>query len=167
MHLGRALTIFCCAQSIYAKKAKAWDEPSSDLSLRQAGLESTSAPQQIPFAAEVWKTEVSDPRFFVRSVDAPARTYVTDFKTAKGPFRSLGISRCRRRSNRGSGLRDLSEKAMCNSVRGYLAHHHTERNRRGLENELIVPLESPADLDAEVKATERLGGLLDTYRRAA
>ena len=56
---------------------------------------------------------------------------------------------------------------MCNSVREYLARYHTERNRRGLENELIVPLESPPDLDAEVKATERLGGLLHTYRRAA
>ena len=61
----------------------------------------------------------------------------------------------------------FGEKAMCNSVREYLAHYHTERNHQGLDNELIVPLEPPPDLDAEVKATERLGGLLRTYRRAA
>jgi hypothetical protein len=61
----------------------------------------------------------------------------------------------------------FGEKAMCNSVREYLAHYHTERNHQGLDNELIVPLEPPPDLDAEVKATERLGGLLRPYRRAA
>ncbi len=61
----------------------------------------------------------------------------------------------------------FGEKAMCKSVREYLAHYHTERNHQGLDNELIVPLEPQPDLDAEVKATERLGGLLRTYRRAA
>ena len=41
------------------------------------------------------------------------------------------------------------------------------RNHQGLDNKLIVPLEPPPDVDAEVKTTERLGGLLRTYRRVA
>ncbi len=61
----------------------------------------------------------------------------------------------------------FGEKAMCNAVREYLAHYHTERNHQGLDNKLIVPLEPPPDVDAEVKTTERLGGLLRTYRRVA
>ena len=61
----------------------------------------------------------------------------------------------------------FGEKAMCNSVREYLAHYHTERNHQGLDNELIVPLAHAPDVDTEIKTTERLGGLLRTYRRAA
>ena len=60
----------------------------------------------------------------------------------------------------------FGEKAMCNAVREYLAHYHTERNHQGLDNELIVPLERPPELETEVKTTERLGGLLRSYRRA-
>jgi hypothetical protein len=56
---------------------------------------------------------------------------------------------------------------MCNAVREYLAHYHTERNHQGLDNKLIVPLEPPPDVDAEINTTERLGGSLRTYRRAA
>jgi hypothetical protein len=36
-----------------------------------------------------------------------------------------------------------------------------------LDNEFIVPLDSPPDIDAEIEAIERLGGLLRSYRRAA
>ena len=57
----------------------------------------------------------------------------------------------------------FGEKAMCNAVREYLAHYHTERNHQGLDNELIVPLERPPDFETEVKTTERLGGLLHSY----
>jgi hypothetical protein len=36
-----------------------------------------------------------------------------------------------------------------------------------LGNELIVPMDRPPDIDAEIETTERLGGLLRSYRRAA
>jgi hypothetical protein len=46
-------------------------------------------------------------------------------------------------------------------------HFHTARNHQGLDNELIVPLDSPPDMNAEIETIERLGGLLRSYRRAA
>ena len=38
---------------------------------------------------------------------------------------------------------------------------------RGLGNDLIVPMVRPPNMDAEIETTERLGGLLRSYRRAA
>jgi putative transposase len=61
----------------------------------------------------------------------------------------------------------FGERSLRNTVREYLADYHTERNHQGLDNELIVPLERPPDTDASIEATERLGGLLRSYRRAA
>lgn len=52
-------------------------------------------------------------------------------------------------------------------IRSFLGHDHTERNHQGLGNELIVPVDRPPDIDAEIETTERLGGLLRSYRRAA
>jgi len=53
------------------------------------------------------------------------------------------------------------------TVRPFLVHYHTARNHQGLDNELIMPLDSPPDIDAEIETTERHGGLLRSYRRAA
>ncbi len=61
----------------------------------------------------------------------------------------------------------FGENATRKAVRVYLEHYHTERNHQGLGNELIVPMDRPPDLDAEIETTERLGGLLRSYRRAA
>ena len=61
----------------------------------------------------------------------------------------------------------FGEQSLRNAVREYLVHYHTERNHQGLDNELIIPFERPPDTDAPVEATERLGGLLRSYRRAA
>ena len=61
----------------------------------------------------------------------------------------------------------FGETAARKAVRVYLAHYHTERNHQGLGNELIVPMDPPPELDAEIETTERLGGLLRSYRCAA
>ncbi|MDC0935384.1 integrase core domain-containing protein [Pirellulales bacterium] len=61
----------------------------------------------------------------------------------------------------------FGEKSARNAVRQYLEHYHTERCHQGLGNKLIVPLERPPDVNTEIKTTERLGGLLRSYRRAA
>ncbi|MDE0866299.1 MAG: integrase core domain-containing protein [Rubripirellula sp.] len=53
------------------------------------------------------------------------------------------------------------------AVRSFLAHYHTKRNHQGLNNELIVPMDRPPDIKAEIETTECLGGLLRSYRRAA
>ena len=61
----------------------------------------------------------------------------------------------------------FGEIATRKAVRAFLVHYHTERNHQGLDNELIVPMVRPPDMDAEIETTERLGGLLRSYRRAA
>ncbi|WP_419194923.1 integrase core domain-containing protein [Novipirellula herctigrandis] len=61
----------------------------------------------------------------------------------------------------------FGENATRNAVRCFLDHYHTERNHQGLGNELIVPMDRPPDMDAEIETTEYLGGLLRSYRRAA
>ncbi len=61
----------------------------------------------------------------------------------------------------------FGEPATRNAVRQFLVHYHTERNHQGLSNELIVPLGHPPDISAQIEITERLGGLLRSYRRAA
>jgi putative transposase len=61
----------------------------------------------------------------------------------------------------------FGETATRKAVRDFVTHYHTERNHQGLGNELIVPMERSPDIDAEIETTERLGGLLRSYRRAA
>ncbi|MEO2045811.1 MAG: integrase core domain-containing protein [Pirellulales bacterium] len=61
----------------------------------------------------------------------------------------------------------FGEKMTSNSVKQYLVHYHTERCHQGLDNSLIVPLERQPNVNAEIEKTERLGGLLRSYRRAA
>ena len=61
----------------------------------------------------------------------------------------------------------FGETALRRAVRSYVTHYYTERNHQGLENDLIVPMVRPTDMDAEIETTECLGGLLRSYRRAA
>jgi transposase InsO family protein len=61
----------------------------------------------------------------------------------------------------------FGETATRKAIRAFLVHYHTERNHQGLDNELIVPMVRPPDMDAETETAERLGGLLRSYRRAA
>ncbi len=53
------------------------------------------------------------------------------------------------------------------ALREYGAHFHGERPHQGLGNELIAPEPSDDSPTAEVVETERLGGLLRSYQRAA
>ncbi|MDA8967854.1 integrase core domain-containing protein [bacterium] len=61
----------------------------------------------------------------------------------------------------------FGENATGRAVRAFLAHYHTERSHQGSRNELIVPMNRPPDITKEIETTERLGGLLRSYRRAA
>lgn len=61
----------------------------------------------------------------------------------------------------------FGEKALRNAVGQYLDYYHAERPHQGLCNELIMPLEHPPDTSTKIETTERLGGLLRSYRRAA
>jgi len=61
----------------------------------------------------------------------------------------------------------FGENPTRNADRQYLDHHHMDRCHQGLGNQLIEPLDSLPDTTEVIEATERLGGLLRSYRRAA
>jgi len=61
----------------------------------------------------------------------------------------------------------FGERSLRNAVKNYLDHYHEERPHQGLHNNLIIPLEKPPDVTAKIESTERLGGLLRSYHRAA
>lgn len=60
----------------------------------------------------------------------------------------------------------LGERNLRRAIGEYVAHYHHERNHQGLDNELIVRVESPHETGT-VRRTLRLGGLLNFYHRAA
>ena len=61
----------------------------------------------------------------------------------------------------------FGKDSLRNTVREYLVHYHLERNHQGLDNQLIVPMEKPPDVNHSVQKTGRLGGMLNSYLRAA
>ena len=61
----------------------------------------------------------------------------------------------------------FGETATRRAVRAFVTHYHTERNHQRLDNELIVAMDRPPDIEAKIQSAERFGGLLQSYRRAA
>jgi transposase InsO family protein len=61
----------------------------------------------------------------------------------------------------------FGERSLRNAVNQYLEHYHTERPHQGMGNRLLEPFDQPTTADGKIESTERLGGLLRSYRRAA
>jgi transposase InsO family protein len=61
----------------------------------------------------------------------------------------------------------LGESPLRKAVREYTEHYHAERNHQGRGNELIETLCEEPNIDGAVECQERLGGVLNYYRRAA
>jgi len=61
----------------------------------------------------------------------------------------------------------FGEDMLRNGIREFMAHYHPERNHQGLENHLLVPLETTRATAKIVRKRERLGGLLSYYYREA
>ena len=61
----------------------------------------------------------------------------------------------------------LGEGHLRRAVAEFVAHYHLERNRQGLENQLIVAPAEPANGNGPVVRRERLGGMLSFYYRRA
>ncbi len=59
----------------------------------------------------------------------------------------------------------FGEDSLRRALREYGAHHHTERPHQGLGNKLVAPIKPVGN--GEIVETERLGGLLRSYDRAA
>ena len=61
----------------------------------------------------------------------------------------------------------FGEDSLRRALTEYVTHHHTERPHQGLGNELVRRCDDGPRGDGKVVETERLGGLLRSYRRAA
>ncbi len=61
----------------------------------------------------------------------------------------------------------FGERSLRRALHEYGAHFHRERPHQGLGNELISPEQNAVSHEDAVVETERLGGLLRSYHRAA
>jgi putative transposase len=59
----------------------------------------------------------------------------------------------------------VGRRALERALGEYVAHYHGERSHQGLGNE--IPARPPARREGPIRVTERLGGLLKYYHRAA
>jgi putative transposase len=61
----------------------------------------------------------------------------------------------------------FGERSLHHALKGYLSHFLHERNHQGLENVIPFPHQPTGHREGTVHKSERLGGLLNFYRRAA
>jgi putative transposase len=61
----------------------------------------------------------------------------------------------------------FGERSLRHVLDEYLAHHQHERNHQGLDNVIPFPSQQSSCLDGTIRKSERLGGLLNFYQRAA
>ena len=61
----------------------------------------------------------------------------------------------------------LGERHLRLAVKEYTDHYHQERNRQGLDNELIEKVIDGTKMAGTVDRRERLGGILNYYYRRA
>jgi len=106
----------------------------------------------------------------------PLREYLTDCSQVKPvllPPRSPNLNAHLERFMRSLKEECLDrmiffgEKPLRNALREYTAHYHRERNHQGLKNRLIDPGDEAGLNTGRIECSERLGGLLRYYRRAA
>ncbi len=60
----------------------------------------------------------------------------------------------------------FGERSLRRALREYGAHFHGERPHQGLGNTLIAPSRITGSPNGEIVETERLGGILRSYRAA-
>jgi len=58
----------------------------------------------------------------------------------------------------------FGEKHLRYCIENYIEHYHQERAHQSLDNKIIAP---PQQGSGKIECHERLGGLLEFYRRAA
>jgi transposase InsO family protein len=61
----------------------------------------------------------------------------------------------------------FGERSLRHALNEYLAHHQHERNHQGLDNVIPFPDQRSVCQDGTIRKSERLGGLLNFYHRAA
>jgi putative transposase len=61
----------------------------------------------------------------------------------------------------------FGERSLHHALKEYLAHHQHERNHQGLANVIRFPDQAGSSGNGPILKSERLGGLLSFYQRAA
>jgi putative transposase len=61
----------------------------------------------------------------------------------------------------------FGEESLRTAIQNFVAHYHTERNHRGLANQLINPEPGYLGNKGSVQRRQRLGGMLSYYYRTA
>jgi hypothetical protein len=61
----------------------------------------------------------------------------------------------------------FGEASLRRALREYVVHYQTERNHQGVGNRLLEPLALVSANDETIHCHERLGGMLNYYRRVA
>ena len=61
----------------------------------------------------------------------------------------------------------FGERSLRHVLDEYLAHHQHERNHQGLDNVIPFPSQQSSCQEGTIRKSERLGGLLNFYQRAA
>jgi transposase InsO family protein len=61
----------------------------------------------------------------------------------------------------------FGEESLRRAIQNFVAHYHRERNHQGLANRLICPEPSHLTNTGVVQRSQRLGGMLNYYYRAA
>ena len=61
----------------------------------------------------------------------------------------------------------FGEHSLRHVLKEYLTHHQHERNHQGLDNVIPFPIQRAGDQHGSLRKSERLGGLLNYYHRAA
>ena len=61
----------------------------------------------------------------------------------------------------------FGERSLRKATREYAAHYHRERNHQGIDNRLIEPDANARSASDAVACSQRLGGMLRFYHRAA
>jgi hypothetical protein len=61
----------------------------------------------------------------------------------------------------------FGEESLRTAIHTFVAHYHTERNHQGLANRILSPEPGHAGNAGVVQRSQRLGGMLNYYYRAA
>jgi putative transposase len=61
----------------------------------------------------------------------------------------------------------LGRASLRRAISQYLSHYHRERNHQGFSNRLLQPVAAIGELHDPVIRSQRLGGMLSYYHRAA
>jgi transposase InsO family protein len=61
----------------------------------------------------------------------------------------------------------FGEESLRIAIQNFVAHYHSEHNHQGLANQLISPEPGHLGNAGEVQRRQRLGGMLNSYYRAA